>query len=789
LAEAEAMGGKPDVALAILDAVLKAAPDNARAHVLHARLTAAKGDLPAAMARLDELIKADPNQAEAFLVKGDLLQRSDQGQVPAMAAYRQAIKLKPNSAAAHSALLGLLVAQGDYVNAAKALVELQKVAPKHPQTIYFEAMLAQHDGNSKRARELTQQLLRAAPDSAQILMLAGQVEASLNNHSIAEAHFAKAMNSAPKAATPRREFAKTLLRTGQADKAITVLKPLVEQNPPDVDALMLAAQAYLTKGDAKAADDLFARASRLLPGNPKVRTAIALASLSKGVNAAALSELQTIAATDKGTSIDMILVNASVRMGDLPGALKAIDSLAVKLPKDPLPDHLRGRIELQRKHGPAARKHFDEALAKNADYLPSLAALAGLDLQDKKPAEAKGRFEDLLKRQPNNASAMMAMADLVARTGGKAEESIAWLTKASQADPGDLTARSLLIDRLLEDRQFKLALDAAQAGLARSPDNPELLDRLGRAQLLSGDGRLAVTTFTKLTSVAPKSALAQLRLADAASAIQDRPGVVAAVRRAAELSPDLPQVLQAQFTLAKVENRADQALGIARKFQSKFAGDATGFAMEGEIEWSRKNWDAAAAAFRKAVTRNQPGNSAQLLHGALVAAKKTAEANKWAAEWRKTHPEDLLFVRHLGDIALASGDAGQAEGLYREVLLRQPEDIVARNNLANVLVIQKKPGAVAEGEQAYKRAPKSPEVLDTYALTLANDNQLPKALELQLQAVALAPEGHLFRLQLAKFYLQSGDKASARTELTRLAKVGAAFNRQPEVAELLKQAQ
>lgn len=794
LAEAEAQAGKTDVALAILDAVIKAAPDNARAQILHARLTAAKGDLPAAMSRLDELIKTDPTQAEAFLVKGELQLRGVQGPASAdpaaaQASYRQAVKLKPNSVATQSALLALLYAQSDFEGAAKQLVELKKVSPKHPQTMYFEAMQAEQSGESAKARELIQQLLRMAPNNGQVLMLAGQIETKLNNLGMAETHSSKAVQAMPKLAAPRRQLANILLRTGQADKAITALKPLVEQDPPDVEALTLTAQAYLTKGDATAADSFYAKASKLKPGDPRVRTAMALASLSKGSNAGALNELQAVASSDKGTSADMALINARVRVGDLPGALKAVDGLAAKVPKDPLPDQLRGRIELQRKDAAAARKHFEAALVKNADYLPALAGLAAIDLNDKKPAEARARFEELLKRQPTNTGAMLAMADLASRSGAKAEEAIGWLTKASQADPSDLTARILLIDRLLEDRQFKLGLETAQAGLTAAPDNPELLDRLGRGQMLSGDARQAITTFTKLTTLMPKSPLAQLRLADAAAAVNDRAGAVAAVQRAVEIAPDLPQVQQARFNLAKMEGQFDQALVIARKAQAKFPDDAAGFLMEGDIEWRRKNWDAAAAVLRKAVVRKQPGEGPQRLHGALIGAKKTAEADQWAAEWRKSRPDDMLFVLHLGDVALAAGEAGQAEGLYREVVVRQPDNVPARNNLAYALAAQKKPGAVAEAEQAYKRAPKSPEVLDTYAFTLAADNQLPKALELQLQAVALAPEVHLFRFQLAKFYLQSADKASARTELTRLAKAGASFNRQSEVTEMLKQAQ
>ena len=345
------------------------------------------------------------------------------------------------------------------------------------------------------------------------------------------------------------------------------------------------------------------------------------------------------------------------------------------------------------------------------------------------------------------------------------------------------------VNALLRSSKYAEAIAKADQYLAGKPRDPQMRFLKGVVQTEAGRPNDAIATFTKLTTAAPKSALAQLRLADAYAAVNDRAGAAAAVQRAAELEPDLAQVQQARFNLARMDGQADQALSIARKTQAKFPDEAAGFSMEGDIEWRRKNWEGAVAAYRKAVTRKQPGESAQRLHGSLVAAKKTAEADQWAAEWRKSHPNDMIFVLHLGDIALAAGEAGQAEGLYREVLVRQPENVPARNNLAYALASQKKAGAVAEAEQAYKRAPKSPEVLDTYAFTLATDNQLPKALELQLQAVALAPEIHLFRFQLARFYLQSGDKASARTELARLAKAGAAFNRQPEVAEMQKQAQ
>ena len=71
-------------------------------------------------------------------------------------------------------------------------------------------------------------------------------------------------------------------------------------------------------------------------------------------------------------------------------------------------------------------------------------------------------------------------------------------------------------------------------------------------------------------------------------------------------------------------------------------------------------------------------------------------------------------------------------------------------------------------------------------MILAESNQLGKALELEKRAVGLQPQYAPFRLNLARLYIQSGDKASAKTELDQLAKLGDKFPGQAEVERLLK---
>ena len=50
-------------------------------------------------------------------------------------------------------------------------------------------------------------------------------------------------------------------------------------------------------------------------------------------------------------------------------------------------------------------------------YFAAAASLAALDMADKKPADAKKRFEALLAINPKNAQALLALAQLAAAKG------------------------------------------------------------------------------------------------------------------------------------------------------------------------------------------------------------------------------------------------------------------------------------------------------------------------------------------------------------------------------------
>ena len=787
LATALAQDSRREEAEAMLAAALQLAPELPEAKMLQARLKAAAGDRAGAIALLDALLAKSPDSAAALALKGDLL--STDGKVPeALAAYGESLKRKADQAAVHSAVMTLLIGQKDVPGATAQLEAMRKALPKHPQTLFFDAALAEGRGDYARTRELTQQLLRGMPENPRVLVLAGQAELKLNSLNTAENLFGKAVQVAPKFAIARRLLAQVQLRNNQPEKALATLAPLTGGDKPDAEALALAGQAQAMSGNTKGADASFAKALASKPDDPRLRAVQAINKLGKGGDdASALAELEALAGKDKGNRVDMALISSRLRKGDLDGALKDIDKLAAKLPTDPIPDQLRGRIAIKRGDVAKARSHFDAALAKDGSYLPALASLSLLDMAEQKAPAAKARWEALLKREPKNASAMMALAEIAQRTGAPAEAQ-KLLEDAIKASPNAPLPRLLQVDLLVAQRELPKALSAAQASVAALPDNADLLDRLGRTQLASGEALQAVSSFGKLASMLPKSPVPQLRLADAQTANNNPGGAATAIKRAQEIAPNTPQVLQAAITLAMRENKPDQALVLARKLQDSLPTSAAGLTIEGDIQAGRKQWEPALAAYRKAqAIAPEASDLATRLHGVLVVSGKTAEADKLAADWLKRQADDPVFLVHLGDQAMARNANADAEARYRQVIAKHPDSVLALNNLAYLLASAGKPGGTELADKAVKLAPGQPALLDTLALCLATDKDPKKAVEVQTKAVALAPEAPQFRLQLAKYQIQAGDRPSARTELQKLSKLGSGFAKQAEVAELLKQ--
>ena len=328
---------------------------------------------------------------------------------------------------------------------------------------------------------------------------------------------------------------------------------------------------------------------------------------------------------------------------------------------------------LAKRDVPAARKSFEKALTIDKGYLPAAANLARLDLVDKKPDDAKKRFEGVLEKDPKSVQALLGLAELRAQAGGSADEVAALINKAIAANPKELTPRLALIGLYLKNQDTKKAIAAANDGLSALPDNPELTHALGRAQQAAGDTEAALTTFNKLAQLQPTSPLPWIRIAEVQMQAKNNSAAMQSLKKALTIKPDLVDAQVALMRLEIADGRPKEALTVARDVQRQRPKEPAGFMLEGDVHASQKAWKEAIAAYRAGL-KVAPDSTdvAVKLYTALGVSGAGADAEKFAAQWTKDHPKDVNFRRYLADVSLARRDYAGALGQYRTILQSSP---------------------------------------------------------------------------------------------------------------------
>jgi putative PEP-CTERM system TPR-repeat lipoprotein len=786
LASAYAMQGKGELSQSALNAALTADPGYAPALIAQARQKAGQRDFDGALAMTDNVIAKSPKSHEAWKLKGDILLFAKNQTAEALAAYRKAVEVKPDFLAGHAAVTAMLLQQGNLTEAAAQVEQIKKFAPQHPQTKYLEAQLAFQKKDFKLARELVQQVLKASPSNVQGLQLGGAVELQLNSPLPAESYLSKALQLAPELPLARRLLVVTYLRSGQPAKALATLLPGLNRENVDPGLLSVAGEVYLQNGDVKKAEEYFTKAAQQNPKDGRNRTSLALTHLMGGQADSAFAELQDIAESDTGTTGDLALISVHLRRQEFDKALKAIDGLEKKQPDKPLASQLRARTLLAKRDMAGARKSFERALTIDPSYFPAVASLSAMDMADKKPEDAKKRFEAVLAKDPKNSRAWLALAEIAARSGAANDEVAKLVGNAVAANPTDVVSRLMLIDLHLRNKDVKAASSAAQSAVAALPDSPEILDALGRTQQAAGEFNQAIASYNKLAALQPLSPLPHIRLADVHMAEKNKDAASGSLRKALEIKPDLLEAQRALIVLALDGKKVQEALTTARTVQKQRPKEAAGYVLEGDINAAQKNWDGAATAYRVGLKQVNSPELAIKLHSVLLVAAKGAEADKFSAAWQKDNPKDAAFLLYLGDRAMARKDYGGAEKNYAAVIKLQPNNAIAYNNLAWVSGKLNKEGAIAYAEKANTLAPNQPAFMDTLAVLLSDKGDYAKAVELQNKALALQPQNALFKLNLAKIHIKGGKKDLAKKELDELTKLGEKFPGQAEVASLLK---
>ena len=183
---------------------------------------------------------------------------------------------------AHWALVGLLVRENKPADADKALEALKVVAPKHPKTFYYEALVRASQRNYAAARDAIQQELALVADDPVGTVLAAAIDFELHDYVHAESTLVKALSRAPQNDFARRLLVSTYLQMRQPAKALEALKPMLGRIDKDPVMQSVAGEVYLQNGDPAQAADYFETSATLDPKAARAKTGLAMTRLAQG---------------------------------------------------------------------------------------------------------------------------------------------------------------------------------------------------------------------------------------------------------------------------------------------------------------------------------------------------------------------------------------------------------------------------------------------------------------------------------------------------------------------------
>ena len=772
-----------DAAKSAFDAALAASPQDADAIVGMARLDAINADTNDALRLLDQLIAQAPNHADALILKGDILRASAQNEA-ALSEYKKALTIDKNNAIAMGDIASLELVMGKVAEAKTQIDELKKLYPKNLMGKYLEAMLNFQLRKFTLARDDILDVLKVVPDHMPSILLRGSISYQLGDNERAKKDFSRFVEEFPDNDYARKMLAVTLLKLKQPAEALKTLSPLL--GGTDVQALGLAVEAYAQTGEPDKAAQYLAKEVAIEPANASLRTQLALSRMASGQTGQAIADLEAAAAHDTGhAEAESALVLAYMGNRDYNHALSTAQKMMQKWPASPQIYNLEGAAYIGKNDLPAAQKSFNAALAIDPGYLPAALSLGELYLKEDNLPAARQQFESILAKDKNNLQAMMYLAAMAQHTG-QDNDYVDWLEKAAKANPAAIQPVSALVEFRLLHKQVPAALTLAQQAVQKVPQNPLAINLLGKTQVAAGQFDAAAGTYTTLTQVLPHSALAFFRLGIAQALAKAYPAAAASLATALTLQPVYPEALNALVAVYDSAGEYEQSYKLVRQQQIDFPKSPQAFILEGDIDLAQKKYGEAANAYEKAQGVAKTTVAEIKLHHALTLNGKGSLADRNLLQWLAAHPADLVARNYLAQAYLTRGDNSAALQQYLALLHTAPGTPAALNNVAWIYQKMKNPRALEMAQQAYRRAPNDPQIMDTLGWILVQEGDAAGGVKLLQKAVSIVPSALDVKYHYAVALAQTGNAAMARGILKQILDANKTFPQANEAKALLQ---
>lgn len=687
--------------------------------------------------------------------------------------FSNAIKIDPHFAAAHFELAKAYLKTGSGMGAYSELRRTVDLDPKNVEARLDLGQIYLVGKQYPKSLEQANAILAIDPKNADAWGLKSGVALATNDHEEALKDIQQALTYAPDRANFHAQLG--LIQNadpGTAKDAEASVRQAVKLDPKNAPARLLLAGLLQKKGDNAGAIAETQAATQADPKN--IRAWVALAGLYYQSGDKAKAEATLMQATDTlhdSNDGANLLFNYYRQTLQMDRAASSYEQLTNKYPNSVPLKIVYAQILLDQNNFAKVQQIVDGLNKTNANDPQVQTMTAILLLHNGKTDDAYNLLQKAVKNSPDSIPLKywLGMVDKAKGDLAGAEENFRLVT---QAQPGHLLAQRELAGLAAAKKDNALLEQVAGTLIERYPNLSDGYLWRAVAEVNQGHTDQAEADLQTAINKNPKDSAALTALGEIRFSQKRYADGEQLLNRALDANPNQMPALQALAGYYISQKQPDKATALVQQQIGKAPNNSALYVLLSGIQLSQKDVNGAMNSADKAMQMNSSDPATLMAYTRAAAASGHPEAaiSKWQA-WSNAHPNNAQGDVILATLEDARGNASGAMDYYKKALAIQPDNAVAQNNLAFLMLNngQDVDMAMSLAESARRAMPKSPNTADTLAWAYYHKGLYSSARDLLEEVAKTDPNDASIQYHLGLTYSKMGDKSSAIDHLKKAA--------------------
>lgn len=684
---------------------------------------------------VDTLLVSQPNFVEALMLKGQLsLLNEDYSS--AVESFEKYFEELPNLPLARLFLADAYIKNQQYKKAEDQLSFLLKSSPNQPYVNELLSLVKYQELDFQSAKLYSEKAILNGRNTTSNRIIAGISAYQLDNFEQAYDHFSNVEKDLTKNQDIQRLYNMTKLKLGYSSEALDSIAQMDLISNKDFELIANVGLDLVKKGERDKAKELISLSEDVELNTPRQLTQLGLLQLS-------LNDIDGLVNIKKALELDpefkgakVALIQSLIGSGDYQAAISQAETWLIDEPDDLSLLELKALALFRLKDYQEATKSFTDILVKYPNNTLARMFFVEKAIEEGDLGKANQLVKKLVVDSPSNIQALTKMYMLSEQVGGDGRvNSLKKIEIAYQSNSNIFEYSLLYATALMTKQKFVEAISVLDS-VDRNVKRPPLFwATYADALLFVGEYARAKLVVAEWISKHPNQADAYMRLINIDDVSEDYSSGIKNVERALKQFPEDQKLVLQKIYFNLQLGKFDKVEAGLQAYSGK--DYPLVYLIKAKLAENRGLMIPALGWYNKLYDAKPSSLTAKSIASALIQTGKRQELENFVDKHLSTY-EDDSGLRLLLATNFSSSSPAAAVLQYEKVLLKEPNNLVALNNLA-LLKIQSGDFKSAEvlAEKANKLMPNVPEILDTLGSALMGQKKINDAEMVLKKAVSL----------------------------------------------------